>query len=117
MFQLDGRRRALLWAAALSVATFLLVLSFRSVEWGRVWQELRHVRPLWLVGALFFNFAILVFWTLQWQVFLPKSAKVPFNTTFDVVALMAMVSNTIPYMLGHASGVLNGTLAPGCRRP
>ena len=106
MFPLTGRRRAVLWGVALSVATLFLVFSFRSVEWGRVWQELRHVRPVWLVGALFFNFAILIFWTLQWQVFLPKSTKVPFRTTFDVIALMAMVSNTIPYMLGHASGVL-----------
>ena len=68
-------RRRWMWAIALVVATSLLFVVFKNVDWTSVWQEVRRVQPLWLLAAVALNFAILLFWSLQWRVFLPRARR------------------------------------------
>ncbi len=99
-------RRRWMWLIGSVVATSLLAIVFNSVDWARVWQEVRRVHFGWLALAVAFNLSIIALWTKQWSVFLPRKQKVGYRTMFETVALMAMVSNALPYMIGQASGVL-----------
>ena len=99
-------RRRWTWVIALVVATSLLVVIFNNVDWRRAWLELHRIRPGWLVLAIGFNLAILAFWSLQWTVFLPRGLRVTYRRMFENIAMMAMVTNSAPFMMGHASGVL-----------
>ena len=101
-----SKRPAWVWLAALTVATILLYVLLKDMDWNRVGQELRNTSFGWVALAVLFNFAILALWSVQWSVFLPRKAKVPYSNLFQVIALMAMVLNTVPYLAGHASGVL-----------
>lgn len=106
MSTVKTKHRRLAWIAALLVATSLLLLLISRVDWGRAWHELGRVQPLWLVAAVGGNFAILLLWSFQWSVFLPGGRRVAYRRMFETIALMAMVMNSVPYMMGQASGVL-----------
>jgi uncharacterized protein (TIRG00374 family) len=95
-----------MWAIALVVATSLLFVVFKNVDWTRVWLEVRRVQPLWLLAAVALNFAILLLWSLQWRVFLPRARRIKYSRMFETVAFMSTVTNSVPYMMGQASGVL-----------
>ena len=101
-----SRRPAWLWIVALVIATSLLYIVLSRVDWGRVALELGEISPGWLVVAAGFNLAIIALWAAQWHVFLPRGARVRYRAVFKIVALMTMVLNSVPYMVGHASGVL-----------
>ena len=102
-----------MWLVASIVATSLIILVFNRVDWARVWQKVRHVQLRWLALAVAFNLSIIALWAKQWSVFLPHNQKVRYARMFETVALMAMVSNAVPYLIGQASGVL--LLARRCR--
>lgn len=106
MTRKSAARRRWMWALALVVATSLLFVIFNNVDWTRVWHEVQRVQPVWLLAAVVLNFAILLLWSLQWRVFLPRAQRVDYSRMFETVALMATVTNSVPYMMGHASGVL-----------
>lgn len=106
MSALTSRRPAWIWLAALAVATVLLYVLVKDMDWNLVGQELRNISFGWIALAVLFNFTILALWSVQWSVFLPRQTQVPYSNLFEVIALMAMVLNTVPYMAGHASGVL-----------
>ncbi len=106
-------RRRWMWLVASIVATTLIIIVFNRVDWPRAWQEVRHVHLRWLALAVAFNLSIIAFWAKQWSVFLPRKQKVGYGRMFETVALMAMISNALPYMIGQASGVL--LLARRCR--
>ena len=89
----------------LAIASLLLFLCFRRIQWDRAWQELFHIRPSWLFLAVAVNLSIFVFWAAQWKVFLPKAHRVSFGRMIEINALMAMVMNTVPFLAGHALGV------------
>jgi len=95
-----------MWLIASIVATTLLVIVFNRVDWARAWQEVRRVHFRWLALAVAFNLSIIALWAKQWSVFLPHNQKVGYGRMFETVALMAMVSNAVPYLIGQASGVL-----------
>jgi len=99
-------RRRWMWLIASIVATTLLVIVFNRVDWARAWQEVRRVHFRWLALAVAFNLSIIALWAKQWSVFLPHNQKVGYGRMFETVALMAMVSNAVPYLIGQASGVL-----------
>ena len=106
MTALTSKRPAWIWLSALAVATMLLYVLVKDMDWNRVGQELRNISLGWVALAVLFNFAILALWSVLWSVFLPRRTHVPYSNVFEVIALMAMVLNTVPYMAGHASGVL-----------
>jgi uncharacterized protein (TIRG00374 family) len=89
----------------LAIASLLLFLCFRRIQWDRAWQELVRIRPSWLFLAVAVNLSIFVFWAAQWKVFLPKAHRVSFGRMIEINALMAMVMNTVPFLAGHALGV------------
>ena len=106
MSNIASRRPAWAWLVALAVATSLLFALLRQMDWSHVGQELHNLRPGWLVIAVGFNLAIIAIWAIQWSVFLPRAKRVAYRRVFEIVALTTMVLNTVPYMVGHASGVL-----------
>ncbi len=96
------------WGGILAwlIASFLLYLCFRDIEWERAWFELKQARPAWLMMAIIFNLSIFVFWACQWIVFLPRNYKVHFSRMIQVNALMSMATNSVPFLGGHALGVI-----------
>lgn len=93
------------WVVAWLVLTGLVILSLNTVEWGRVWAELRHIRMPWLVLALAGNTLIILCWTALWRVFVPDDCHVPFRTMFGINSITSAVMNTTPLLVGHASGM------------
>src|SRR4051812_11803368 len=89
--------------AARIVATVLLALCFRGVDWGQLWAVLRRARIGWLIVAVLANGATLALMALQWQIFLPRGAEVPLKQTLGISAVMAMVANSVPFMAGEAT--------------
>lgn len=98
-------RKRLSWLVAWVVMTGLVVLALRTMDWARVWTELRHVRVPWLVVALAANTLIIVCWTALWRTFVPRGCRVTFSTMFGINAITAALMNTTPLLVGHASGV------------
>jgi len=94
-------RRGILVAASL-----MLVFALQDVDWDRFLQLLRSLRAPWLVLAIGLNGSIIVLWSLQWRVLVPGEGSVSWANMFLVVSAMAMISNSVPFMVGQASGVL-----------
>lgn len=95
-----------LWALAWIVATYILYLCFREIKWGEALREIKNASIFWLLMACLFNIFILCFWARQWKAFLPQKYDVPFWRMFELNALMSMTMNTVPFLAGHAFGVV-----------
>jgi uncharacterized membrane protein YbhN (UPF0104 family) len=96
----------LLRGGILVVATLLLVVALQDIEWVRLLQVLRGLRLPWVAVAIGLNASIIVLWSLQWRVLVPGKGSVTWADMFLVVSAMAMISNSVPFMVGQASGVL-----------
>ena len=87
-------------------ATLLLVVALRDIDWDRLLQLLRALRLPWVAVAIGLNGSIIVLWSLQWRILVPGEGSVTWADMFLVVSAMAMISNSVPFMVGQASGVL-----------
>lgn len=105
---LAGRRwrSALLRVGILVGATLLLVVALQDIEWGRLFQQLRTLSLPLVAVAIGLNAAIIVLWVVQWRILVPGERSVTWANMFLVVSSMAMISNSVPFMVGQASGVL-----------
>jgi uncharacterized protein (TIRG00374 family) len=93
------------WAAAWILASALLLLCLRGVDWKEALAAAGRANPAWLAAAGLANVAIVVLWGAQWRLFLPRSAPVPFTRVLRITAVMAMTANSVPYLAGQAAGV------------
>ncbi len=103
---LSSPKKRTLWILAWVLASVLIFLCIRQIEWDQALIEFKKVSPLWLATAIAFNLSILIFWAWQWIAFLPKTFQVKFLRMIEINALMAMMSNTVPFLAGQALGVV-----------
>ena len=96
----------LLRAGILVGATLLLVVALQDIDWDQLLQLLRALRLPWVAVAIGLNASIMVLWSLQWRILVPGEDSVTWADMFLVVSAMAMISNSVPFMVGQASGVL-----------
>ncbi len=87
-------------------ATLLLVVALQDIDWDRLLRLLRDLRLAWVAIAIGLNGSIIVLWSLQWRILVPGEGSVTWANMFLVVSAMAMISNSVPFMVGQASGVL-----------
>ncbi len=87
-------------------ATLLLVFALQDIEWDRLVELLRGLRLPWVAVAIVLNGSIILLWSTQWRILVPGENSVPWANMFLVVSAMAMISNSVPFMVGQASGVL-----------
>jgi uncharacterized membrane protein YbhN (UPF0104 family) len=100
------RRRAAL-IGAWSIATLLLVLCARSIDWTRATEVMSTTRPGWIFAALVANAAILPLMAGFWLALRPAGeVRVAFARMFEIVSMATAVMNTVPFGAGHASMVL-----------
>lgn len=90
-----------LWAAL----TIAMVFAVRAMPWHRVIDQARHIEPMWLAAAVIANLIPLPIWALEWRLLAPGTIRVAYARTFEVVAVMAAVLNSVPFFAGEASGV------------
>jgi uncharacterized protein (TIRG00374 family) len=97
---------ALLRGGILVGGTFLLVVALQDIDWDRLLGLLRGLHLPWVVVAVGLNGTIIVLWSLQWRILVPGEGSVTWANMFLVVSAMAMISNSVPFMVGQVSGVL-----------
>ena len=97
---------ALLRGGVLAGATVLLFFALQDIDWDRLPQLLRAIRLPWLAVAIGLNGSIIVLWSLQWRILVPGEGSMTWANIFLVVSAMAMISNSVPFMVGQASGVM-----------
>lgn len=98
-----GRRRLAL-AVTWLIATTLLVLCARTVDWVRAGEVLATVRVGWIVVAIAANAAILVWWAAFWRALRPEGeTPVTFRRMFEIVSTASALMNTVPFGSGHAA--------------
>lgn len=97
----------LAWFGAWVLATALLVVCARTVDWNRAAEVVATARPSWLGMAVLFNTAILVCWAAFWRALLPSGeTPVGYRRMFEIVATASSLMNTVPFGGGHASSVV-----------
>lgn len=103
---LKSKKGKWLWVMGWGVASFFIYLVAQKLQWNSVLTELKNTNFFWLAAAVVSNFFILVFGTSQWINFLPRGYHVRFKNMLEISALIAMTSNTVPFLVGHALGVV-----------
>jgi glycosyltransferase 2 family protein len=103
---LKSKNRRWLLILAWAVASFFIYLIARKLQWDSLLGELKNVEPFWLILAIVSNLLILVFGTSQWINFLPREYHVRFKSMLEINGLMAMTSNTVPFLAGQALAVV-----------
>ncbi len=103
---LHSKNKRLLYILAWTVASVCIYFAVQKLQWNSVWEELKNASVFWVSLAVAGNFCILIFGTLQWLNFLPKNYHVGFPRMLEVNALVAMTSNTVPFLAGHALAVV-----------
>ena len=98
-------KRRLGWLLAWGVLTLLVVAAFRALEWEEALSVLRGADSRWLLLAVSANFLILPLGAYQWIRFLPTGIHISFRRMFWILSLTSTVSNTGPFLTGHAAGI------------
>lgn len=100
------RHRAALVVAWL-VATVLLFVSARAIDWMRAFEVAATARPGWLAVSVMANAAILAIWALFWRTLVPRSeGPASYGRMFEVVSVASALMNTVPFGGGHASSIV-----------
>ena len=100
-------KRRLAWLGAWLIATTLLIVCARTVDWARALDVLSTARIGWLGLAVLFNAAILVCWAAFWRALRPEGeATVSYRRMFEIVATASSLMNTVPFGGGHASSIV-----------
>ncbi len=95
-----------LYITAWAVASVCIYFAVQKLQWDSVFEELKSAGLLWLFLAVAGNFCIMVFATLQWLNFLPQNYHVGFRRMIEIIALVTMTSNTVPFLAGHALAIV-----------
>ena len=103
---LKSPKKRWLYITAWAVASVCIYFAVQKLQWDSVLAELKNAYLFWLSLAVAGNFCILIFGTLQWLNFLPRNYHVGFPRMIEINALMAMTSNTVPFLAGHALAVV-----------
>ena len=101
-----SRSPGLLRGGILVGATLLLMVALQDIDWGRLPLLLQGLRLPWVAVAIALNGSIILLWSLQWRILVPGDGSVTWADMFLVVSAMAMISNSVPFMVGQISGVL-----------
>lgn len=94
------------WGLALVLSTGILAWGVYSLDMAGVASALLQTDPLWLVPAVLFNLSTIALWATLWHFLLPRRSRIPRRRVLGVTSVMAMVANTVPLMVGHATGTL-----------
>lgn len=103
---LKSNKKKWLYIIAWVVASVGIYFAVQKLQWGSVLTELKNAHLVWLIIAVTGNFCILIFATLQWLNFLPENYPVRFSRMFEIIALVTMTSNTVPFLAGHALAIV-----------
>jgi uncharacterized protein (TIRG00374 family) len=110
--RLTPRVRLALAGVAWLAATALVALALRAVGWRAALDAVRSARPGWLAVAALCHAGIVPLWAWQTFVLWPRGAAAPpgappprYATAFELQALTATATNTVPAFLGQATGV------------
>jgi uncharacterized membrane protein YbhN (UPF0104 family) len=106
MPRFDSWGPVLLRVGILVGATLLIVVAIQDVDWNRILPLLRTLRLPWIAAAIGLNASIIMLWSVQWRILVPGDTGVGWSNMLLVVSVMAMISNSVPFMVGQASGVL-----------
>jgi uncharacterized membrane protein YbhN (UPF0104 family) len=100
-------RRRLALVAGWIIATVLLAVCARTIDWHRALDVIATARPTWLLAAIGANTAILLCWTAYWLALRPPGeTRVSYRRMFEIVATASSLMNTVPLGGGHASSVV-----------
>ena len=101
-----GRRRAAVVGAWL-LATALLAVCARSIDWSHAAEILAAAHPAWIAIAILLNASIVPLMGAFWMALRPRSEPaVSFRRAFEIAATAIALMNTIPFGAGHASIVV-----------
>jgi uncharacterized membrane protein YbhN (UPF0104 family) len=89
------------------IATILVVICARTVDWRRALELLERVRPAWLLAAVAANAGILICWAAFWRALRPPDeTRHTYGRMFEIVATASSLMNTVPFGGGHASSIV-----------
>lgn len=103
---LKSKKKRWLYILAWAVASICIYLAVRKLQWESVLVELKNAHLFWLALAMAGNGFVLVLGTLQWLNFLPRDYHIGFPRMIEVNALVAMTSNTVPFLAGPALAIV-----------
>ena len=92
--------RTKIWLGV-AVSAVLLWVAVRGVSLDEVLQQLRQVRPVWLIPVLASIF--LRFWltALRWQLLLRPTKRIGVHRLFAITMIGFMANNVLPARLGE----------------
>ena len=85
----------------LALAACLLALFLRNVDLGRVFADILHARPEWLVLSLSTAFLNLVIRALRWQFLLEPLGSTAFGNVFRATAVGFAATSLLPARAGE----------------
>jgi uncharacterized membrane protein YbhN (UPF0104 family) len=101
-----GRRRIAVVGAWL-LATGLLAVCARSIDWSHAADVLASALPSWIAVAILLNASIVPLTAAFWLSLRPRTEPaVPFRRAFEIAASAIALMNTVPFGAGHASVVI-----------
>ena len=94
-----------LLAGAWLLASAILWIAIRRVDWASLLRVVIHARFAWLFTAIVLNALVLPVWAAAWYALwrdaaLGEESRPPRAVLFEINALTSAMGNTVPFMLG-----------------
>lgn len=94
------------WIVAWSVATALLIICARTIDWTHAATAIAMVSAGWIFAAIVANTLILVCWGAFWRTLTPdREPRAAYPRMFGIVSTASSLMNTVPFGGGHAASI------------
>jgi uncharacterized protein (TIRG00374 family) len=94
-------RTTITWIVKTLVSAGLLTLLFRQTDGERLWQQIRHASPIWLVVALSLYFLMILVSAWRWGYLLAaQQVQVPLRTLVGSYLVATFFNNFLPSNIG-----------------
>lgn len=95
------RRQQLVFALSIIVSAVFMILAFRGLNPGAVWDSIRTAQFGWLAVAFMISFAVRLVVTRRWKFLIDGIKPVPFSRLYELVNIGYMGNNIYPFRAGE----------------
>lgn len=95
------RRQQYVLVLSLLISAVFLILAFRGLNPGAVWDSIREAQFGWLMIGFLISFAVRLVVTRRWKFLIDGIKPVPFGRLYDLVNIGYMGNNIYPFRAGE----------------
>lgn len=100
------QKKRFLVVSGIVISLFFLWLSFKDFKINEIWDVLKNLQPLWLIGGIFLFLFSHFLRGIRWKLILAPSYQLSFKNSLGALFISLLGNNIFPWKLGDIWRIL-----------